>query len=154
MAPQQQQQQQAFTTPPPVDKNTKEDEPGGDALVVLQELADSYQRALEKRQISYMARYSSIRQSAVVSMAFMILFLVCGCAFLVSWGEGITIPESVLIAAYTLTSAGYGSVTIPKTNGFLLVFIVYIFVAISALAIMVRTSLYGVIHIQSLYCFL
>lgn len=108
-------------------------------IQVLQDLASIYQRGLEEKQISYMARYKAIRQTAVFSMIFMAIFIVSGCAFFMTQGENISLSEAALITSYTLTSAGYGSVLIPKTNSFLAFFICFIFIGISALAILVST---------------
>jgi hypothetical protein len=108
-----------------------------DDLQLLHSLAGTYQSALEEKQIAYIARYRSIRQSAAFSVLFMIVFGAIGVSFFMTQGD-IAFENAMLLLLYTITSAGFGSVKIPKTDGFLAFLTAYLFIGISALAILVR----------------
>lgn len=105
-------------------------------LELCQRLDEEYERALEEREIGYNASYASVRQSAVLSVCFMIAFLGLGTAFFMRQAAW-TIPESILFCIFTITTVGYGREEIPTTPGFQAYTIFYILVGIAALTIMV-----------------
>lgn len=106
-------------------------------LEICQRLDEEYERALEEREIGYNARYASVRQSAVLSVFFMVAFLGLGTTFFMRQAAW-TIPESMLFSIYTITTVGYGRQEMPTTPGFQAYTIFYILVGIAALTIMVR----------------
>ena len=106
-------------------------------IEICQKLDNEYERALEEREIGYNARYASVRQSAFLSVIFMVGYLALGTAFFIRQTEW-TIPSSLLFSIYTITTVGYGNHHIPKTPGFQLYVIFYILIGIAALTIMVR----------------
>jgi hypothetical protein len=105
-------------------------------MEICQRLDDEYENALEEREIGYMARYTSVRQSACFSVAFMLIFLSVGTTFFVRYSDW-SVHDSLLFSIYTITTVGYGNHAIPNTPGFQLYTILYIFVGIATLTIMV-----------------
>jgi hypothetical protein len=105
-------------------------------IEICQRLDEEYERALEEREIGYNARYSSVRQSAFLSVFFMSAFLFLGTVFFMRQTEW-TIADSLLFSIYTITTVGYGQTSLPTTPGFQAYTIFYILVGIAALTIMV-----------------
>lgn len=103
---------------------------------LCQQLDEEYERALEEREIGYSARYASVRQSAVISVFFMISFLFLGTAFFIRQAHW-SIRDSLLFSVYTITTVGYGNHEIPTAPGFQAYTIFYLFIGIAALTIMV-----------------
>ena len=106
-------------------------------MEICQRLDDEYENALEEREIGYMARYTSVRQAACFSVAFMLLFLFVGTNFFMRYSEW-SVHDSLLFSIYTITTVGYGHISIPNTWGFQVYVILYIIVGIATLTIMVR----------------
>eukprot|EP00934_Nitzschia_sp_Nitz4_P001241 Nitzschia sp. Nitz4//scaffold15_size197535//101758//103941//NITZ4_001584-RA/size197535-augustus-gene-0.226-mRNA-1//-1//CDS//3329537733//1241//frame0 len=105
-------------------------------IELCQRLDEEYERALEEREIGYNARYTSVRQSALLSVIFIILFLGLGTVFFMRqtpWDAS----ESLLFCIFTITTVGYGHEEIPTSPGFQAYSIFYILVGIAALTIMV-----------------
>jgi hypothetical protein len=105
-------------------------------IEICQRLDEEYERALEEREIGYNARYSSVRQSAFLSVFFMVAYLCLGTAFFArqtAW----SLPDALLFSIYTITTVGYGRGDLPTTPGFQSYTIFYILVGIAALTIMV-----------------
>jgi hypothetical protein len=100
-----------------------------------------YDRAIEERQIAWTSRYQSVRQSTVISIIFMILFIGIGTTFFVHqasidntyW----SVSEGLLFSIYTITTVGYGHLDMPNTVLFQWYIIIYIFVGIATLTILV-----------------
>ena len=105
-------------------------------IEVCRQLDDEYERALEEREIGYTARYNSVRQSAFLSVFFMLSYLVLGTAFFMRQTDW-SVADSLLFSIYTVTTVGYGNQPIPRTSGFQIYTIFYILVGIAALTIMV-----------------
>ncbi len=105
-------------------------------LEICQRLDLEYERALEEREIAYNARFHSVRQSAVGSIFFMLFFL-CLATFFYRHQTHWTTSECLLFSVYTITTVGYGSLSIPKTAPFQLYTICFIFIGIATLTIMV-----------------
>ena len=113
-------------------------------IEICQKLDDEYERALEEREIGYNARYGSVRQSALVSVCFMMAYLSLGTAFFMRQADW-SVPNSLLFSIYTITTVGYGNHIIPSTPGFQAYTIFYILIGIASLTIMVRIYImYGV----------
>lgn len=106
-------------------------------IEICQKLDDEYERALEEREIGYNARYGSVRQSAFLSVFFMVAYLSLGTAFFMQQADW-TLPNSLLFSIYTITTVGYGNHLIPSTPGFQAYTIFYILMGIASLTIMVR----------------
>ena len=103
-----------------------------------QELTKSLEQASAERKLEYMARTSSIRQNARLMTAWMLLFLTLSITFFVHYG-GLTLPNAMLFAVYSLTTAGFGSVKIPFTTPFLIAVVVFIFVGLASVTILAAT---------------
>lgn len=112
---------------------------------VLERLFKNYQTDLEEKQIGYMARYRSIRESACWSIIFIIILQVIGVAFFRQNIPNVSVADAVLFSTYSITSAGYGSVDTPHTSGFLAFVIAYMFIGVMSLAILV--SVIFLIHL-------
>jgi hypothetical protein len=124
-------------------------------IEIYQRLDDEYERALEERDIGYNARYASVRQTAMWSLIFIIVFMVqgtyCYRELLLfnhkrkfhgeddfdqefnNW----SIPESLFFSIFTITTVGYGREDLPTTASFQAYTIFYILIGIAALTIMV-----------------
>lgn len=129
----------------PVNQLTLED------LEICQRLDDEYERALEEREIGYNARYASVRQSAVLSVFFMVAFMSLGTAFFMRQAAW-TLPESMLFSIYSITTVGYGRTEMPTTPGFQAYTIFYILVGIAALTIMVGRVVRRLVELSGIYC--
>lgn len=103
---------------------------------LCQRLDEEYERALEEREIGYNARYASVRQSALISVFFMISFLLLGTAFFIRQADW-SIADALLFSIYTITTVGYGNHEIPTGPGFQAYTVFYILIGIAALTIMV-----------------
>ena len=133
-------------------------EPTNEDLEIYQRLDDEYERALEERDIGYNARYASVRQTAMWSVLFLIVYMVQGtiCYRELLWlnynrniqhtaGEEEfdadfrkwSLPESLFFSIFTITTVGYGREDLPTTAGFQAYTIFYILIGIAALTIMV-----------------
>ena len=110
-------------------------------VALCQALDIEYDRAIEERQIAWTSRYQSVRQSTLVSIVFMILFICVGTIFFVHqasidntyW----SVSEGLLFSIYTITTVGYGHLDMPNTVLFQWYIIIYIFVGIATLTILV-----------------
>jgi hypothetical protein len=108
-------------------------------LAIFEQLETEYDQALQDIKLDLKAKLYWIRYSAGYSVIFVIVYLLIGILFfrqVTDW----TLPETILFAVYTMTSAGYGCYKTPRTNTFQLFQIFYILIGIAALAIMVRAS--------------
>lgn len=76
-------------------------------MEICQRLDDEYENALEEREIGYMARYTSVRQSACFSVGFMLFFLFVGTYFFMKYSDW-SVHDSLLFSIYTITTVGYG----------------------------------------------
>jgi len=73
---------------------------------IMQRLDDEYERALEEREVGYMARYASVRQAACLSVVFMLVFLILGTTFYVRYTGNWSVHDSLLFSIYTITTVG------------------------------------------------
>lgn len=108
-------------------------------LKTIQTIGKTYERAMEEKQIDELARIHSIRQTAFVSVLFFVVLQVGGVAFFMVKGD-MSIADAALVSAYAVTSAGFGSVLIPKTTGFMIFITIYVYIGISTLAVMVSAE--------------
>ena len=69
-------------------------------MEIMQRLDDEYETALEEREIGYMARYTSVRQSACFSIIFMLVFLMLGTTFFMRYADW-SIHDSLLFSIYS-----------------------------------------------------
>lgn len=120
--------------------------PAGDAVVLtvgdvemLVGLEQEYSNTVNESEIDIQARIIWARHSALISIVFMILYLVVGIAFFRTQTDW-DLPNATLFAVYTATSAGYGHLDIPKTPLFQIFDIFYIIIGIAGLAICVAQS--------------
>jgi Ion channel len=106
-------------------------------IAICQQLDAEYERALEERDVTYTARYQSVRQSACLSIFFMALFVILGTLFFERQAPDWGIQESLLFTIYTITTVGYGHLETPDTPLFQLYTIFFIFIGIAVLTIMI-----------------
>lgn len=128
----------AAPPPPKLEKNRVKPE----LLKEMLRLERSYFNVLEERQIELYARNLSVRQTAWAAVTTMLALLTLGTAF-VKHEFGVPISHAVLFSVYTVTSAGFGNVRIPfdESPALLTFAICYVYLGISALAILVAQSL-------------
>jgi hypothetical protein len=107
-------------------------------LEICQRLDEEYERALEEREIGYNARYVSVRQSAFLSVFFMILYMTQGTYVFMRQTEW-SIPDSLFFSIFTITTVGYGKEDLPTTPEFQAYTILYIMFGVAALTIVVST---------------
>mmetsp|Transcript_9358 Transcript_9358/g.18890 ORF Transcript_9358/g.18890 Transcript_9358/m.18890 type:complete len:627 (-) Transcript_9358:86-1966(-) len=103
---------------------------------VLRGLDSEYVAAQRSALIGEQARRFWAFRSAVFSIIFIFCYMTAGILFFRSqtdWG----LPDTILFAVYSATSAGYGHLEIPTTPLFQMVDTVYVLVGIASLAIMV-----------------
>jgi hypothetical protein len=129
-------------------------------IEICRRLDDEYERALEERDIGYNARYSSVRQTAIWSIFFMVLYMVQG-TFVYrellllnnqkndvservegeedefdNEFENWSISESLFFSIFTITTVGYGREDLPTTSSFQAYTILYIMVGIAVITVM------------------
>ena len=109
---------------------------GDEDLDALQDLGREYHREVEQRRIAFKARVITIRRMLLGTFLFMVLLLLASISFFTRVG-GLSIRDAILFSLYTITTAGFGSVDIPFTNGFLLFVILFLYVGIATLVILV-----------------
>lgn len=106
-------------------------------IEIFQRLEDEYGRALEEREIGYNARYTSVRQSAFLSVFFLLAYMIQGTVVFMHQTEW-TIHESLFFSIFTITTVGYGKEDLPTTPAFQAYTIFYIMIGVAALTIVVR----------------
>ena len=107
-----------------------------DDLSLLESLDQAFDQALEQTEISYTARYYSVRQSALFCVAFMLLYLLLGTLFFMRHA-GWTLAQALLFAVVAMTTVGYGHLPSPDTPAFQWYTIFFILVGIATLTILV-----------------
>jgi len=105
-------------------------------IEICQRLDEEFDRALEEREIGWAARYSSVRQSACLSLTFMAIYLVLGTWYFFRHTDW-ALNDTLLFTIYTITTVGYGNHEIPDTPGVQLFIIFFVFIGIATLTIMV-----------------
>ena len=102
---------------------------------LLTQLYREYRNALEGKQIAFIAKQHSLRQTALIVIPTVLLQLAFGITF-VTLQANVSVDQAALFCMYTFTSAGFGNVVIPKTNGFLSFAVMYVYLGISSVAIL------------------
>lgn len=105
-------------------------------IEICRRLDEEYERALEEREIGYNARYASVRQSTLVSVLFLLVYMIQGTLVYMNQTEW-SIPEALFFSIFTITTVGYGKEDLPTTPEFQAYTIFYIMIGIAALTIMV-----------------
>ena len=72
---------------------------------IFQMLDAEYDRAMEEREVSYAARYQSVRQSACFAVGFMVIYMTLGTVYFMRQA-GWTMEESLFYGIYTITTVG------------------------------------------------
>ena len=103
---------------------------------VLKALSTEYRTALERKQIQSMAKFKSYRQTAMIAIAMMVTFWCMSVTVMMTVADA-NFRDALLFTMYTVTSAGFGTVEIPKTQGFLIWVVLSVFVGITCTAILV-----------------
>lgn len=103
---------------------------------VLRSLEEDFITASNQNHGDLAARMEWARKSAAASVLFVTVYMTVGVVFFRSqtdWG----LPDTILFAIYSATSAGYGHLDIPTSPGFQIFCIVFIMVGIAAMSIMI-----------------
>lgn len=103
---------------------------------VLKALSTEYLTTLERKQIQSMAKFKSYRQTAMIAVVMMVAFWCMSVAVMMTVADA-NFRDALLFTMYTVTSAGFGTVEIPKTQGFLVWVVISVFVGITCTAILV-----------------
>ena len=106
-------------------------------LAICQKLDEAFDRAIEDREIGWTARYSSVRQAAAVSLAFLLVYLVLGAWYLLRHTTGWSVGDALLFTVYTVTTVGYGAHDLPDEAGVQTFVIFFVFVGIATVPIVV-----------------
>lgn len=114
---------------------------------IFQKLDAEYDRAMEEREVSYTARYQSVRQSALFAVGFMAIYMTLGTLYFVRQ-TGWTVEEALFFGIYTITTVGYGNLDNPETPAFQLYTIFFILIGIATLTIMIA-QLYQLIALEA-----
>ena len=72
---------------------------------IFQRLDAEYDRAMEEREVSYSARYQSVRQSACFAVGFMAIYMILGTIYFMKQADW-TVEESLFFGIYTITTVG------------------------------------------------
>lgn len=123
------------SNPPPPPSSSSSRVSAAD-VEIFQRLDSEYDRAIEEREVSYAARYKSVRQSACFAVIFMVLYMILGTVYF-SKQAGWTLEESLFFGIYTITTVGYGNLDNPETPAFQIYTIFFILIGTATLTIMV-----------------
>jgi hypothetical protein len=105
-------------------------------LKVLKALSNEYRMSLETKQIQSMAKFASYRQTARLAVLNMLMYYTVVVSVLMTVAE-VSFRDAMLFNMYSITSAGFGSVTIPHHSAFLIFVVVAEFVGVPFVAILV-----------------
>ncbi|KAL7475151.1 hypothetical protein ACHAW6_001078 [Cyclotella cf. meneghiniana] len=103
-----------------------------------QMLSRSTEQAFVDRKYQIAAHTLSIRQNAGIMVAWVLFFFAVSIAFFVHAGN-LTVPDAMLFTVYTVTTAGFGSIRIPHTTGFLVAVIVFVYLGLASVTILAAT---------------
>jgi hypothetical protein len=106
--------------------------------VFLAKLRSIYDRSMAEVQTRNLAIYLSNRNITLALFCSMLIYETLVTVGIVINAD-LPVSEGVLFTLYTITSAGFGNIVIPKTDGFLIFAVVNVFISISMLAILVRS---------------
>lgn len=104
----------------------------------LSSLSDEFDRCLKMKQIKYHSVYLANRQ-LLTSLCVGFLTYQTIVTIIVSITANVSARQAITFTLYTITSAGFGSVMIPKSTGFLLFAVMNVYVSISGLSMLVST---------------
>jgi hypothetical protein len=107
-------------------------------VVLLAKLRRQYNRSLDEQQVRHLSKYRSNRTVALWTFLLYFLYEVFATLFVLI-GADVRLDQAVVFTMYTVTTAGFGSVPVPKTTGFLVFLILNIFISVSGVAVLVST---------------
>jgi hypothetical protein len=107
-------------------------------VVLLAKLRRQYNRSLEEQQTMYLSKYRANRTVALWAFLLYFFYQVFATLFVLK-GADARLDQAMVFTMYTVTTAGFGSVPVPKTTGFLVFLIFNIFISISGVAVLVST---------------
>jgi hypothetical protein len=105
-------------------------------IVNLTTLSAEYDRSMEEIQTANLAGYVSNRTLAWGLIIVMVVYETAVTIFFILYAD-LKVNMGILLTMYTITSAGFGNVVVPKTDGFLGFLVVNVFISISLLAVLV-----------------
>jgi len=109
-------------------------------IAELKKLRAKYNHSMDEIQVSNHAHYQSNRMILFGVIAFFVVYEVAVTIFVIVEAQ-VKVNEGILFMLYTVTSAGFGNVVIPKTDAFLGFAVINVFISISLFAIVVRVKL-------------
>jgi hypothetical protein len=109
--------------------------------VFLAKLRSSYDRSMAEVQTRNLAIYLSNRNITLALFCSMLIYETLVTVGIVINAD-LPVSEGVLFTLYTITSAGFGNIVIPKTDGFLIFAVVNVFISISMLAVLVAQAIF------------
>jgi len=109
-------------------------------IAELNKLRAKYNLSMDKIQVSNHAHYQSNRMILFGAVAFFLVYEVAVTIFMIIQAQ-LKVNLGILFSLYTVTSAGFGNVVIPKTDAFLGFAVLNVFISISLLAIVVRVNM-------------
>lgn len=101
-------------------------------LIDLDRLSDRFSSITDKVELNVVwndAKYKSVRKASILILLLLLAYEI-PITILVIFIADTNVPEGLVFTGYTLTSAGFGSVEIPKDNGFLAFAVVNVFISI------------------------
>jgi hypothetical protein len=107
-------------------------------VVLLAKLRRQYNRSLEEQQTMYLSKHRANRTVALWVFLCYLLYEVFATLFIFK-GADVRLDQATVFTMYTVTTAGFGSVPVPKTTGFLVFLIFNIFISVSGVAVLVST---------------
>jgi len=106
-------------------------------LKIYRALDREYELAVEERDVTYHARYQSVRETACCAVFIMAFFLAMAVFFFEGQTEEWDAADALLFSVYAMTTVGYGHLHNPQTPAFQLYVIFFILVGIALLTILV-----------------
>ncbi len=103
-----------------------------------QMLSESIEKASAEQKLLHAVKSVSVRQNARIMGAWVFTFFTLAITFFVHVGN-LTLPDAMLFSVYTVTTAGFGSIKIPHTTGFLIAVIIFIYLGLASVTILAAT---------------
>jgi hypothetical protein len=106
-------------------------------IQMLGKLRRTYNHDLEKKQALYLSKYRANRTVALGTFLLFVLYEVFATIYIMKEAD-VPVNQAMLFTMYTITSAGFGSVQVPKTTNVLVFLIFNIYISVSGVAVLVR----------------
>jgi hypothetical protein len=107
-------------------------------IEILSKLKARYNRVMYEIQLENLAGRLSNRTIMWGVVILLLVYETAVTTFIVKYVD-LQVNLGILFTVYTLTSAGFGNVAMPKTDGFLIFLVFNVFISVTLLAILVRS---------------